>query len=79
MSTFTLGGLADFILSLFREENEEELYRTWLHKERELNFKDFKKKHLKQSSNKKYRSLSKEEEQNIRDAVKFIRALNNGG
>ena len=80
MSTYTLEGLSDFILKLFKEENEEELYETWLHKERELSFKDFKNKYVKQSSKTKHRSLSKEEEQeNIRHAMRFIKPLNEGG
>lgn len=80
MRTYTLEGLADFILSLFKEENEEELYRTWLHKERELSFKEFKKKYMEQSNKTKYRSLSKEQEQeNIRNAMRFIKPLNEGG
>lgn len=80
MSTYTLKGLADFILNLFKEVNEEELYETWLHKEKELGFKEFKNKYAEKSKGTGYKPLSKEEEHlNIINAMKYIKPRNEGG
>ncbi len=80
MSTYTLEGLTDFILQLFDKENEDELYQTWLHKDHENSFKDFKKKYFKKMRTTKKEALSKEEEQkNIENAMKYIKPINKGG
>lgn len=80
MSTYTLGGLADFILRLFKEENEEEIYDLWLYKGNEMDYKEFKEKILKQIKKTKHRTLSRaEEEENIRNATRFIKPINKGG
>ena len=47
MGTYSLEGLADFILQLFDQESEDEIWQTWLHKEYKDNYEAFKKKYLK--------------------------------
>lgn len=80
MGTYTLEGLADFIFKLFDEVNEEDIYQTWLHKESNLGFAEFKKKYLKKPSNAKHKTLNKEEEErNIKEAARFIKPRNEGG
>lgn len=80
MSTYTLEGLADFILQLFDKESEDDLWESWLHKDHENTFKDYKKKYFKKIRNTKKQSLSKEEEQkNIANAMKYIKPINKGG
>lgn len=46
MGTYSLEGLADFILQLYDEEREEDLWETWLHKDQKDDFKTFKKNTL---------------------------------
>lgn len=80
MSTFTLEGLADFILRLYDEENENQLWEVWLHKPIEDDFKTFKKKQYKGLRNKKQKSLSVADEKKIIETnMKFIKAINKGG
>lgn len=80
MSTYSLDGLADFILQLFDKQNEDELWDTWLHKEQKDDFKTFKKKYFKSMYKKKAKPLSKEEEEKvIANAMKFIKPVNKGG
>ncbi|WP_035067727.1 hypothetical protein [Carnobacterium jeotgali] len=50
MSTYTLEGLADFILQLFDKESEDDLWEAWLHKDHENTFKDYKKKYFKKNT-----------------------------
>ena len=80
MSTYSLEGLADFILQLYDEEREEDLWDTWLHKDQKDDFKTFKKKYFKQAHRNKPKALSKEEEErNIANAMRFIKPTNTGG
>lgn len=80
MSAYTLDGLADFILQLYDKEKEDEIWQTWLHKEKQLSYEDFKKKHLKRMYKTKVKTLSKEEEQKIiENATRFIKPINKGG
>ena len=80
MSTYSLEGLADFILQLYDEEREENLWETWLHKDQKDDFKTFKKKYFKQAYRNKPKTLSKEEEErNIANAMRFIKPANKGG
>ncbi len=80
MSAYTLDGLADFILQLYDKEKEDEIWQTWLHKEKQLSYEDFKKKYLKRMYKTKVKTLSKEEEQKIiENATRFIKPINKGG
>lgn len=80
MSTYSLEGLADFILRLFDKENEEELWQTWLHKEMTLDYAEFKKKYFAKMRKPKTKALSKEEETKIiESAMKYIKPINKGG
>lgn len=80
MKTYSLQGLADFVLQMFDKENEEEIWQTWLHKERQLNFADFKRKYFKKMHKTKVQALSKEEEERIiKNATRFIKPINKGG
>ncbi|MFL2100094.1 hypothetical protein [Desemzia sp. FAM 23989] len=80
MSTYSLEGLADFILQLYDKDSEDEIWQTWLHKEQTDNFKDFKKKYLKKLHKPKNKVMSIEEEQKaISNAVRFIKPVNKGG
>lgn len=80
MATYSLEDLADFILSLIDKDREEELWETWLHKDQENSFGDFKKKYFKKLRKDKKEVLSKEEEQkNIQNAMRFIKPINKGG
>lgn len=80
LATFSLEGLADFILRLYDEENEEQLWDVWLHRDTGKSFKDFKKENLKQVRQSKKQTLSKEEEQKIIQAnMRFIKPVNKGG
>lgn len=73
-------GLADFILRLFDKDNEEELWQTWLHKDVNMGFEDFKKKYMQSSHKKKITTMSIEEEkQIIANASRFIKPINEGG
>ena len=80
MSTYSLEGLADFILQLYDEEREEDLWETWLHKDQKDDFKTFKKKYFTQAYKKKPKAISKEEEErNIAHAMRFIKPIKGGG
>lgn len=80
MSAYTLEGLADFILQLYDKENETEIWETWLHKEKQLSYADYKKKYLKRMYKAKIKPLSKEDEQKIMEnAARFIKPINKGG
>lgn len=80
MGTYSLEGLADFILQLYDKDSEDEIWQTWLHKEQTDNFKDFKKKYLKKLHKPKNKVMSIEEEQKaISNAVRFIKPVNKGG
>ena len=75
MGTYSLEGLADFILQLFDQESEDEIWQTWLHKDANMSYKDFKKKYLK-SVRRPNATISKEEEQKALDfAMKFIKPI----
>lgn len=77
MSTYSLDGLADFILQVFDEQNENEIWETWLHKEKNETYANFKKKYLRKSNKRKAKVISKEEERaNMDYAFKFIKPIN---
>lgn len=79
LSTYTLDGLADFFLQLIDQDNEDEVWQTWLHKDANMSYKDFKKKYLK-SVRKPNAKISKEEEQKALNlALRFIKPINEGG
>ena len=80
MATYSLEGLADFILSMFDKDKEDELWDTWLHKDQQNTFIDFKKKYFKKMRKEKKQALSKEEEQKIiESSMRFIKPVNKGG
>ena len=80
LSTYTLEGLADFILQLFDKEAEDEIWQTWLHKEMKDNYGAFKKKYLKRMHKPVKKALSKEEEKQIIERnMQFIKPINKGG
>ncbi|MFC6464950.1 hypothetical protein ACFP65_08210 [Marinilactibacillus sp. GCM10026970] len=77
LATFTLEGLSDFILYLFDQENQDQLYETWLHKDQESNFQDFKKKHYKKINKEKSKQLTEQKEKEIiAESFKFIKPIN---
>lgn len=80
MSLYSLESLVDFILQLFDKENEDEIWQTWLHKEKNLDYAEFKKKYFKKMRKSKVQTLSKEEEERIiKNAARFIKPINKGG
>lgn len=80
MSLYSLESLADFILQLLDKENEDEIWQTWLHKERNLDYAEFKKKYFKKMHKSKLQALTKEEEERIiKNATRFIKPINKGG
>lgn len=80
MSTYSLEGLADFILHLFDQANEDQLWEVWLHKDQEDDFSTFKKKHYKQIRKPKSKALSLEEEKEIIEKnMRYIKPVNKGG
>ena len=67
-------------MRLFDKDNEEELWQTWLHKDVNMSFEDFKKKYMQSNHKKKITSMSLEEEkQIIANASRFIKPTNEGG
>lgn len=61
-------------------ENEEQLWETWLHKDQENTFADFKKKYYRKNNSHKNKALNEEEEKRIiENAMKFIKPTNEGG
>lgn len=80
MSTYTLEGLADFVLQLYDQQNEDQLWEIWLNKQVEGDFSEFKKKHYKKIRSKKMQNLSEEEEkQIIENNTRFIKPIKKGG
>lgn len=80
LATFTLEGFSDFVLFLFDQDNQDQLFETWLHKDQESNFEDFKKKNYKKSQKQQSKELSeKEEKAIIADSFKFIKPTNMEG
>ena len=78
MGTYSLEGLADFILQLFDQESEDEIWQTWLHKEYKDNYEAFKKKYLKRMHKPKTATITKEEERKALElAMRFIKPINN--
>ncbi|SFB90835.1 hypothetical protein SAMN04488102_101365 [Alkalibacterium subtropicum] len=80
MSTYTLEGLADFILQLYDQQNEDQLWEIWLNKQIEDDFPTFKKKHYRKIKNNKMQKLSEEEEKQIIESnMRFIKPIKKGG
>ena len=80
MGTYSLEGLADFILQLFDQESEDEIWQTWLHKDANMSYKDFKKKYLKSARKPKTATITKEEERKALElAMRFIKPVDKGG
>lgn len=80
MGTYSLEGLADFILQLFDQESEDEIWQTWLHKEYKENYEAFKKKYLKRMHKPNKKALSKEEEMKVIERnMQFIKPITKGG
>lgn len=80
MRTYSLEGLSDFILQIFDQEMEDEIRQTWLHKNIEMEYGEYKKKTLKKMYKPKTKEISKEEEKGIiQNATRFIKPINKGG
>lgn len=80
LKTFTFGSLADFILYMFDQENEDTLFEIWLHKESERDFPTFKKAQLKSVRKSKPNINTKEYEKNVIEAAaRFIKPRKKGG
>ncbi|GEK88881.1 hypothetical protein SAMN04488100_10522 [Alkalibacterium putridalgicola] len=80
MSTYTLEGLADFILQLYDQQNEDQLWEIWLNKQIEDDFPAFKKKHYRKIKNNKMQKLSEEEEKQIIESnMRYIKPIKKGG
>lgn len=62
MSTYSMTGAAGFLVFMIEDENEQQLWDIWLHKETEHsdNFEKFKQASIKKSTKK---TLSKKDEQ----------------
>ncbi|MBN6206304.1 hypothetical protein JYK21_07555 [Ralstonia pickettii] len=80
MSTYSLEGLSDFIFYLFDQENEDTLFKIWLHKDQESDFATFKKKNHKKAYVKQPKKISKDEEEAvIKASFKLITPRGKGG
>lgn len=80
MGTYSLEGLSDFILQIFDQEMEDEIRQTWLHKNIEMEYEEYKKKTLKKMYKPKTKEISKAEEKEIiQNATRFIKPINKGG
>ena len=67
-------------MDLIDHENEDEIWQTWLHKDANMGYKDFKKKYLKSVRRPKSATISKEEEQKALElAIRFIKPVKEGG
>ena len=67
-------------MDLIDQENEDEIWQTWLHKYANMSYKDFKKKYLKSVRRPKSATISKEEEQKALElAMRFIKPVEKGG
>lgn len=67
-------------MDLTDQDNEEEIWQTWLHKDANMSYKDFKKKYLKSVRKPKTATISKEEEQKALElAMRFIKPVKEGG
>lgn len=79
LHTYRLDELADFILRLIDQDAEDEVWQTWLSKDTNMNYKEFKKKYWK-SVRKPHATISKEDEQKALDlAMRFIKPITEGG
>ena len=79
LNTYRLDELADFILQLIDQDNDDEAWQTWLHKDANMSYKDFKKKYLK-SVRRLNVTISKQEEQKALNlALRLIKPINEGG
>lgn len=80
MQTYSMGELVDFILYLYKQEDEEQLWSIWLHKPIEKNFEEFKKSVIGEQRKKKRLKMTKEEEETIiNNSMRFITPRNKGG
>ena len=67
-------------MDLIDHENEDEIWQTWLHKDANMSYKDFKKKYMKSARKPKSATISKEEEQKALElAMRFIKPVKEGG
>ena len=67
-------------MDLIDQENEDEIWQTWLHKDANMSYKDFKKKYLKSARKPKTATITKEEErQALELAMRFIKPVEKGG
>lgn len=67
-------------MDLIDQENEDEIWQTWLHKDANMSYKDFKKKYLKSVRKPKTATISKEaERQALELAMRFIKPVEKGG
>lgn len=67
-------------MDLIDHENEEEIWQTWLNKDANTSYKEFKKKYLKSVRKPKSAAISKEEEQKALElAMRFIKPVKEGG
>ncbi|MDC0826989.1 MAG: peptide methionine sulfoxide reductase [Lactococcus petauri] len=74
LATYSLSKAVDFILYLYEKENEETLWETWLSKDIQKDFKEFKQEHTQPLRVKQTEIISKEQEQNNLDfASQFIK------
>lgn len=65
---------------MFDQEMEDEIRQTWLHKNIEMEYEEYKKKTLKRMYKPKTKEISKEEEKAvIQNAKRFIKPINKGG
>lgn len=74
LATYPLVRAVDFILYLYEKENEETLWETWLSKDIQQDFKEFKKEHTRALRVKPEQLISKEREcENLDFAAQFIK------
>lgn len=74
LSTYRLANLADFLLWLFEERQEESLREQWLHTQMTQPYKDFKKQQMSASGRTKTKIPTKQEQQKSLDfAYQFIK------
>jgi hypothetical protein len=66
--------LADFVLYLVDEQQEDYLWDIWLHKPIKDSFEQFKRKHMRKMYKEKVKTISKEEEESlVKRATQFIK------
>lgn len=80
LSTFSFTEIPDMLLNSYDKTQEDEIWVTWLNKEEQLSFVDFKKKYFKQMKKNRKKSVTLEDEKKAIDfALKYITPTKESG